>query len=371
MASKRDYYEVLGLAKNADDAAIKSAYKKLALKFHPDKNPGDKSAEEKFKEAAEAYDVLSTSEKRAQYDRFGHEGLRASAGNGGGAGFSNFEDIFSAFGDIFGGDGSRRGRRRGGPPAGEDMQVALPLTLNEIASGVTKKIKLRRFNPCKTCSALGGSGSQTCSTCGGQGQVRQVQSSLFGQMVNVTSCPRCEGMGTIVRDRCHDCQGTGRIRGEVTVSVDVPPGVSEGNYITIRGEGHAGPNGGEQGDVIVVLQEKSHDKFKREGIDLHASVEVPYTTLALGGEIRVSTLEEEVNLKIPAGTQSGEMLRLRDKGLPELNGRTKGSLYFKMHIHTPKSLSSREKELLKELEQIEQQERPRSFFENMKAMFNG
>jgi molecular chaperone DnaJ len=373
MADKRDYYEVLGLAKGADTAAIKSAYKKLAVKFHPDKNPGDKAAEEKFKEASEAYGVLSDEQKRAQYDRFGHAGLNMGGG-GGQQGFSNFEDIFSAFGDIFGGDFFGRGqsrRGRSGPPRGQDLQLSLKLELKEIATGVTKKIKLRRYNSCEVCSGAGGSGKQQCGTCGGVGQVRQVQSSFFGQVVNVTTCPHCEGMGTRIKDKCGSCEGNGRTLGEVTLSVDIPAGVEEGNYLTLRGEGHRGPQGGPSGDLLVAIREKEDSFFERRGTDLHCTVEVPFTTMALGGEIRVPTLDGEVEMKVPAGTQSETPMRLRGKGLPPLQGTTRGSQYVKLHVHTPEKLGARETELLKELHTLWAESEPgASFLDKAKSFFS-
>jgi len=359
MASKRDYYEILGVSKDASVDAIKSAYKKLAIKYHPDKNPGDKEAEEKFKEASEAYGVLSDSEKRAQYDRFGHAGMNGGGGFGGAQGFSNFEDIFSAFGDIFGGGfggmgGGRGSRGRSGPPRGADLQVQLTLTLNEIATGVTKKIQLKRQGRCKTCDGAGGTGKQACGTCGGQGQVRRVQNSFFGQVVNVTTCPDCAGQGQRIKSPCKDCHGQGRRQEEVTIPIEIPPGIEEGQYLTMRGEGHRGPNGGAAGDLIVILHEARDERFERRGLDLHAEAAMPYTTAALGGAIRVATLEGVVELKIPAGTQSGKLMRLRGKGLPELHGGARGDLYVKVDVSVPEKVSGREAELLKELRQIEE-----------------
>ena len=374
MAAKRDYYEVLGVSKDADASAIKSAYKKLAIKFHPDKNPGDKQAEDKFKESAEAYGVLSDAEKKAQYDRFGHEGL--NMGGGGPQGFSNFEDIFSAFGDVFGGDffgrgtggGSRRGRA--GPPRGQDLQIALTLNLKEIASGVAKKIKLKRHNKCGVCDGAGGTGKKTCATCGGVGQVRRVQNSFFGQVVNVTACPDCSGVGQIIQSRCASCGGEGRAVEEVTITVDIPAGVEEGQYLTLRGEGSRGPQGGAAGDLLVAIREEKDAFYERRGTDLYCSVEVPFTTMALGGDIRVPTLEGEVDLKVPAGTQSEKLMRLRGKGLPELNGGGRGNLYVKLHVHTPENLSGRETELLGELQKIWEGQGKGGFKEKAKSFFS-
>ena len=372
MAAKRDYYEVLGVVKDVDLAAIKAAYKKLAVKFHPDKNPGNKEAEESFKEAAEAYSVLGDEQKRAQFDRFGHAGLQG--GQGGGEGFSNFEDIFSAFGDVFGGDFFGRqqrggGRGRGGPPRGQDAQISLTINLPEVATGVTKKVKIKRYNKCGTCAGQGGKDKVTCTVCAGQGQVRQVQSSFFGQVVNVTSCPECLGSGSNIKIKCTACHGAGRVQEEVTLSIDVPAGVEESNYLTLRGEGHAGPNGGASGDLIVAIKEAKDEYFERRGVDLYCQVEVPYTAVALGGDIRVQTIEGEVDLKIPAGTQSEKLMRLRNKGLPDLHGHQKGSQYVKIHVHTPDNLTTREIELLKELENVQEKDHPKSFFQKAKTFF--
>ncbi len=371
MAAKRDYYEVLGVQKDADVAAIKSAYKKQAVKHHPDKNPDNKDAEEKFKEAAEAYSVLGDAQKRAQYDRFGHAGMQG--GQGGAEGFSNFEDIFSAFGDVFGGGDifgrNQRGRGRGGPPRGQDAQIALTITLPEISAGVTKKVKLKRFNKCAPCAGQGGKDKLGCQVCGGAGQVRQVQSSFFGQIVNVISCPECNGLGSTIKTKCPVCRGAGRNQEEVTLSIDVPAGVEESNYLTLRGEGHAGPSGGPSGDLIVAIKEAKDDYFERRGVDLYCQVEVPYTAVALGGDIRVRTIDGEVDLKIPAGTQSEKLMRLRNKGLPDLQGQHKGSQYVKIHVHTPENLSSEEIELLKELEKVQEKDHPKSFFQKARTFF--
>ena len=373
MATKRDYYEVLCISKDADGNTIKASYKKLAIKYHPDKNPGDKTAEESFKEAAEAYGVLSDAQKKAQYDRFGHAAL--GQGGGGGEGYSSFEDIFSAFGDIFGGDffGGRGGRRggRSGPPRGQDLQIQLSLTLADIATGVTKKVKLKRYNTCKTCTGEGGTGKQNCGTCGGMGQVRQVQNSFFGQVVNVATCPHCQGAGSTVKSKCKDCEGAGRLMEEVQISIDIPAGIEESNYLTLRGEGHRGPNGGAAGDLLVAIKEQRDEYFERRGNDLHCTVELPFTTLSLGGDARVKTIEGEVDLKIPEGSQSEKVLRLKGKGLPDLNGGLRGSLFVKLHCHTPSDMSVKEIELLKELQKIWTEKPNPTFFEKAKQFFGG
>jgi molecular chaperone DnaJ len=301
--------------------------------------------------------VLSDETKKAQYDRFGHAGMNGAGagGFGGGQGFSNFEDIFSSFGDIFGGGeafGGGRRRGRSGPPRGADLQIQLTLTLAEIATGVTKKIQLKRYGKCKTCDGVGGTGKETCGTCAGQGQVRRVQNSFFGQVVNVTACPDCAGQGQRIKSPCKDCRGAGRVQEEVTIPIDIPAGIEEGQYLTMRGEGHRGPNGGGAGDLMVVLHEARDARFERRGLELHSDAHIPFTTAALGGAVRVATLEGQVELKIPAGTQGGKLMRLRGKGMPELHGGARGDLYVKIDVQVPEKLGARETELLKELQSI-------------------
>lgn len=375
--SKRDFYEILGVGKSADKNELKRAYKKLAIKYHPDKNPDNKEAEEKFKEAAEAYDVLSDDQKRANYDRFGHD-APGGFGGGGGGGFQGMDDIFSHFGDIFGDFGFSNGggrRRRGpqGPPPGKDLQIRLTLTLKEIAEGVTKKVKIKRQRSCGSCAGAGGTGKSTCSTCGGQGQVRQMTQSLFGQMVNVTTCPTCQGSGSSIKDRCGSCAGEGRVKEESTIEIKVPAGVAEGNYLTLRGEGDAGRMGGPAGDIIAVIHEKEDGFYQRDGADLHCEVKVPYTKLVLGGKVKIPTLHEDVEIKVAAGTQPGQKFRIRDKGLPELNASFKGSLYVKIDVLVPEKLSSEERDLIEKLAELQQEgekEREKSFFESFKELFS-
>ena len=377
MATKRDFYEILGIPKDASDDQIKSAYKKLAIKLHPDKNPGDKAAEEKFKEAAEAYDVLRDSEKRAQYDRFGHAAFEGPQGGGGfQGGFSSMDDIFSRFSDIFGdamfgGMFGGGGGRRGGPQKGQDLQVRVRLTLDEIAEGVTKKIKLRRLEECHACHGAGGKGKRTCPTCGGLGQVKQVSQSLFGQMINVVSCPKCAGQGSTFEEACRVCEGSGLERREATVSVQIPAGVAEGNYLTLRGEGHRGPRGGNPGDILVLVEEAEHEMFHRDGQNLYAEARLPFTTAALGGSIRIPTLEGDVDLKIPAGTQGEKVFALRGKGLPGLHGRGKGDLFVRIQIRVPEKVSGRQKELIEELRATEEGTgSEKTFFDKVKDIFN-
>lgn len=360
--NKRDYYEILGVAKGATADEIKSAYRKMAMKYHPDRNPGDKEAEEKFKEASEAYEVLADETKRKRYDQFGHQGMR------GGQDFhqySNINDIFSQFGDIFGsafggggfedffGGGQRRGnqRRSVGQP-GSDLKIRLALTLEEIATGVEKTLKIKRQRPCETCSGSGakaGSGHSTCPTCQGQGEVRQVSRSMFGQFVNISVCSNCGGSGQIIKDQCGTCHGEGRIQGETTLKVNVPAGVSTGNYIPIRGKGNAGRRGGEAGDVMVVIEEQEHQHFRREGDDIVYNLTISFPDAALGGEVEVPTLTGTASLSIEPGTQPGTVLRMRDKGIPHLNSYGKGDQLVVVNVYIPNKLNSKEKELMREL----------------------
>jgi molecular chaperone DnaJ len=363
MSEKRDYYEVLGVAKTASAEEIKHAYKKLAIKYHPDKNPGNKEAEEKFKEAAEAYEVLSDSQKRANYDQFGHDMPGAGAGGfGGGQGFSSFEDIFSQFGDIFGGGGfggfsggGRRSssRRKSGPPRGQDLQIKIALSYKEILEGVTKKVRIKRYAPCTDCNGKGGSDVKTCPTCGGAGKVRRVTQSFF-QMVTESVCPDCNGTGEKIAHPCPHCHGEGRVIEEETISIKIPQGVAEGQYLNLRGEGHCGPNGGPSGDLLVVIAEKKDSFYTRDSEDLRCSIDVPIHKLALGGTQRIPTLDGgEVSIKIAAGTQPGSTFRLREQGLPPLNGKgDRGNLFVDVKAQIPTDLSAREKELYKELAEI-------------------
>jgi len=374
MATKRDYYEVLGVAKDASDEELKRAYKKLATKYHPDKNPGDKEAEEKFKEAAEAFDVLSNKEKRSQYDRFGHDAPGA-AGFGGG-GFS-FEDIFSQFGDIFGGGfgfNSGRSPQKAGPPRGQDLQIKVALSYKEILDGVTKKVRIKRYIPCTSCNAKGGTGLSTCGTCSGTGRVRRVTQSFF-QMVSESVCPTCNGMGETIQTPCSVCHGNGRVLKEDTISIKIPAGVAEGQYINMRGEGHAGPRGGASGDLLVVISEKQDDFYSREGNDLHCEIKVPIHRLVLGGTQRIPTLDgNEINIKITSGTQVGSILRLKEQGLNALHGRGgRGSLFVKIQADIPQNPSSKEKQLYQEIAALRKDEEEieeKSFFQKIKKRFS-
>jgi molecular chaperone DnaJ len=360
--AKRDYYEVLGVERDADAEAIKRAYRKLAVQFHPDKNPDDKSAEEKFKEATEAYEVLRDGEKRGAYDRFGHSGLNGPGGGGfGGGGGMEFDlsDALrafmrdfggSAFGDIFGEGGGRRRDARG-----RDLQVRVRLTLEEIAHGATKTIKLKRQVPCSRCKGSGaapGSEPQTCPQCGGQGQVRRVQRTLLGQFMNIVTCPNCHGQGRVIARPCEDCSGSGTLRGEQTLEVKIPVGVSGGNYLTLRGQGDAGERGAAPGDVYVVVDEIEHALFERHGDDLLIEVPVGLADLALGAKVEVPTIDGKVSLKVPPGTQSHKIFRMRGKGIPHLHGQGRGDQLVRILAHTPHELNKDEKQLLERLREL-------------------
>ncbi len=360
----RDYYEVLGVSRDATQEEIKKAYRKLALKYHPDRNPGNKEAEQKFKEAAEAYAVLSDEEKRAQYDRFGHAGLKGSNG-GPFTGFrdmgiedifSQFQDIFGDFGgfsDLFGGGTRTRGATRS---RGSDLKIRLKLTLEEIATGVSKKLKIKRWETCQACGGSGAADSSSitvCDTCQGAGRVRHVSRSFFGQFINEQICPQCGGTGKMIRNPCRVCHGEGRVKTDAVITAKIPAGVSTGNYLTLRGEGNAGPQGGPPGDLIVLIEEKEHPLFVRQDDDIYLEVEIPLHIAVNGGNIEVPTLQGRVKLKIAPGTQSGKFLRLRGKGIPHLKSHYVGDQYVRIQVRIPTNLSRREKELFNELEKIE------------------
>lgn len=383
----RDYYEILGVERNASDADIKRAYRKLALKYHPDRNPDDKEAETKFKEAAEAYEILSSPEKRQRYDRYGHQGVR---GNGaGGAGFQDINDIFSAFSDIFGSSGSifdevfgggrPRSRRRNGR-AGGDLRIKLPLTLTEISEGTEKKIKVRKFVKCDPCSGSGAEagkeGYSSCPTCQGSGEVRQVTRSVFGQFVNVQTCPTCQGEGRIINDRCKSCNGEGRQKGEETITITVPPGVLEGNYLTLRGAGNAGIRGGATGDLRVEIEEVSNEYFTREGLDIYYDLYISFPDAALGTEVEVPTLKGRARLDIDSGMQSGKILRMRGRGLPELNGNRRGDQMVRINVWTPQHLTEEERDFFEKYRESpsftpkpDKEDDKRSFFSKVKDVF--
>ncbi len=381
--AKRDYYEVLGLGRDASDGDIKSAYRKLALKYHPDRNQGDEGAEAKFKEASEAYEVLSDGNRKAAYDQYGHAGVEGNFGSGGfqWSDFTHatdFEDIFGdIFGSFFGGGGRRRQRGPSGPPPGRDLKIAIDLTLEEIAKGVEKKINLSRQEECGTCGGSGAAGSSTpatCQTCRGVGQVQQVSRSLFGQSVTVTTCPTCSGQGTTISDPCRDCRGEGTQRTTTTLTVKIPAGVSNGNYIPLRGQGDTGQRGGPAGDCLVFIQEKEHEDFTRDGNDVLYRLPVSITQAALGADVQVPTLHGNVKMKVHEGTQSGSVFRLRGKGIPDVDGRGVGDQLVEVVVWTPTRTTPDERKLLQDLESIQRQRADsegKSFFDKMLETFGG
>jgi molecular chaperone DnaJ len=384
--AKRDYYDVLGVSKSASADEIKKAYRKLAIKYHPDKNPDDKAAEDKFKEAAEAYEVLSNAEKKQRYDQFGHAGA-GQGGFGGGAGHMNMEDIFSQFGDIFGGGGgspfdsffgggqSTRGGRR--VARGSNLRIKVKLTLEEIAKGVEKKIKVNKQVVCQSCSGSGAkdkSSVSTCRTCGGSGAVRRVTNTILGQMQTTSTCPTCNGEGSEITAKCGTCHGEGLSRGEETISIQIPAGVSEGMQLSMSGKGNAAPRGGVPGDLIILIEEIEHETLKRDGFNIVYDLYISFADAALGASVEVPTIDGKAKLKIDAGTQAGKILRLKGKGIPEVNSYHRGDELIYVNIWTPKALSKEERELLEKL-QTSPNFKPqpgkgeKSFFERMKEYF--
>lgn len=359
---KRDYYEVLGVSKSADATEIKKAYRKLALKYHPDKNPGDKEAEEKFKEAAEAYDVLSNEEKRRRYDQFGHAGV-GGAGQGGFGGGMSMDDIFSQFGDIFGSFGgfSGFGGFGGGRSArrvnrGTNLRVKVKMNLQEIATGIEKKIKVKKYVACQHCNGTGakdGKSYSTCSTCKGSGQVTRVQNTILGAMQTTSTCPTCEGEGKIINEKCIFCNGEGVLMSEEVISINIPAGVGEGMQLSLSGKGNAARRGGVNGDLIVLIEEEEHPELVRDGNDLLYNVFIGYPEAVLGETVEIPTIEGKVKVKIEAGTQPGKILRLRGKGLPDVNGYGKGDLLAKVNVWIPKNLSKDEKKLVEKMKEAE------------------
>jgi molecular chaperone DnaJ len=378
-----DYYDVLGVDSDASQEEIKKAYRKKAMEYHPDRNPDDPEAEKKFKEASEAYDVLSDPDTRQRYDRYGHAGLGQDGGGrrGGARGFHDVEDIFSAFDDIFGGGARQRSRRQRGRP-GSDLRVTLPLTLEEIAEGTEKEIKVRKFLECETCDGTGAEGGMEgenyvmCPKCDGTGEVRQVSRSVFGQFVNVQACPQCNGEGRIVENPCGECGGEGRIEGEETIAVTVPAGVMEGNYLTISDAGNAGKRGGVPGDLRIEIKEEPHDHFVRDGLDIYHDVYLSFPEAALGTEVEVPTLEGRARLEVDPGVQAGKILRMRNRGIPDLEGTGTGDQMIRIHVWTPQDLSEEQRETLEELQQHDafqpQPDEPnteKSFFSRVSDVF--
>jgi molecular chaperone DnaJ len=379
---KRDYYEILGVAKNANEAELKKAYRQMALKYHPDKNPGNKEAEDKFKEAAEAYEVLSDPQKRQKYDQFGHAGVGSASGFGGGG--MNMDDIFSHFGDIFGdmfgggfssrGGGGQRGRRVN---KGSNLRVKVKLTLEEIAKGVEKKIKVNKFVSCDEChgsGAKGGSSYTRCSTCHGTGQVTRVTSTFLGQMQTASVCPQCGGEGQIITDKCNTCFGNGVVKGEEVISLNIPAGVAEGMQLSVSGKGNAAARGGIAGDLIVVIEEQEHPELMRDGDNLLYEHYITFPEAAMGTSIEVPTVDGKARVKIEQGTQAGKVLRLKGKGLPSLNSYSRGDLLVSINVWTPQNLTKEERAMLEKL-QASQNFKPhpgkkdKNFFERMREMF--
>lgn len=387
--AKRDYYDILGVGKSASADEIKKAYRKTAMKHHPDRNEGDKAAEEKFKEAAEAYEVLSDENKKARYDRFGHAGVNGQGGFSGGGGMS-MDDIFEHFGDIFGGGGSPfgdifgRGRSSSGSgrtsrgTRGSNLRVKVKLTLEEIAEGVTKKIKVKKYNSCDSCSGSGAKDSSSfssCGTCGGHGVVRKVTNTILGQMQTTTTCPSCNGNGQTITQKCGSCKGDGRTYGEETIDINIPAGVTDSMQLTMDGAGNAGERGGSAGGLIINIEEKQHDELRRDGNNVVYPLFINFVDAALGTKAEVPTLSGKARINIPAGTQAGKIFRLKGKGIPSVNSYGTGDQLIDVNIWTPKKLSKKEKELLQELKespnfQPNPNKEDRSFFDRMRDFFD-
>ena len=384
MADKRDYYEVLGLKKGASDDEIKKAFRKMAMKYHPDKNPGDKEAEEKFKEVNEAYAVLSDPDKKNKYDRFGHAGVDPNAGFGGGGGgfggFGGFEDIFDMFGGAFGGGfggfGGGGRSRRNGPRKGSDLQKAITIDFKEAAFGAKKQIRINKYVKCKTCGGTGaepGTSKKTCPTCGGSGEVRTAQRTPLGTFQSVSPCSDCNGTGEINESPCKDCGGTGKIRDNVTISVNIPAGVDNESVIPIKGQGEPGINGGPDGDLYIVINVEPHPLFERRGQDLWLEIPITFDQAALGDEIIVPTLEEKVSYKVPAGTQPGTVFRLKNKGIKSVRGNRKGDLYVRVTLEVPTKLNSKQKKAIEAMGKAvgsECYQKKSSFLDSIKEFFS-
>ena len=379
--AKRDYYEVLGVAKGDDDNKIKKAYRKKAMKYHPDQNPDDKEAEEKFKEAAEAYDVLSDPQKRARYDQMGHRAFEQGGGFGGGG--MTMEDIMEQFGGMFGGAGGGGffgggARRQPRGERGSNLRIKVALSLEEISTGVTKRIKVKRQKQCDVCDGSGAKDStavETCKTCGGAGVVRQVRSTFLGQMATTTTCPTCSGSGKQIKDNCNNCKGEGRVYGEDTIEVNIPAGVEEGQQLSMRGKGNAGRRGGPAGDLLINIEEKPHESLQRDGQKVIYDLHLNFADAALGTSVEVPTITGKVKIKIPAGTQAGKILRLRGKGLPALQAYGTGDQLIHVNIYTPKKLTAEETELLERMRDMKNfqpklEKGDKGFFERMKEYFS-
>ena len=388
--AKRDYYDILGVQRNANADEIKKAYRKMAIKYHPDKNPGDKQAEESFKEAASAYEVLSNADKKKRYDQYGHAANAGSAAGGGyGGGSMNMDDIFSQFGDVFGGGGggspfdsffgggaqqSRSGRR---VSRGSNLRIKVKLTLEEIAKGTEKKVKVNKQIICDTCDGTGAkdkSSFNTCHTCGGAGSVRRVTNTILGQMQTTSTCPTCNGEGSEITSKCNTCHGDGLVRGEETITINIPAGVSEGMQLSMSGKGNAAPRGGVPGDLIILIEELPHESLKREGNNVIYDLHISFIDAAIGSSVEVPTIDGKAKIKIEPGTQGGKILRLKAKGVPEVNSYHRGDQLVYVNIWTPKALNKDERDLLEQLQDSpnfkpQPGKNEKSFFERMKEYF--
>ncbi len=385
--AKRDFYDILGVDRNADEASIKKAYRSVAMKYHPDRNPGNKEAEEKFKEAAEAYEVLSDADKKARYDRYGHAGVDPNGGFGGGGGHMNMDDIFRQFGDIFSdspfeaffgqskGGGGRGGQSQG--QKGSNLRINVPLTLEEIHSGTSKRIKVKKQVACSTCRGSGAkdaSSVRTCSTCNGSGYVRQIRNTFLGQMQTTSACPTCNGSGQMVTANCNACKGEGRVYGEEMIDIDIPAGVEQDMQLSMRGKGNAGLKGGPNGDLLIHIKENPHEHLERDGQNLVYELFINFADAALGSSVEVPTLSGPVKIKIPPGTQSGKIFRLQGKGLPSVQSYNHGDQLIHVNIWTPKTLNEEEKLVLERMRHLPNFEpKPgkteRGFFEKMRDYF--
>ncbi len=385
MSAKRDFYEILGVSKNASQEEIKKAYRKVAMQFHPDRNPGDKQSEEKFKEAAEAYEILSDHDKRAQYDRFGHNAF--GPGRGAQSHHMNMDDIFSQFGDIFGDDnmfgnffggggGRSRGRSRG--VRGSNLRIKLKVNFEEIAKGASKTVKVKKYISCNTCNGSGAkdkNSTQTCSTCGGNGQVRKVQNTFLGQMQTVTTCPTCNGEGTTITNKCTACKGEGRVYGEETVNLEIPGGVQDGMQLSMSGKGNVGERGGPPGDLIILIEEEPHAHLHREGLNVAFDLYISFPDAVFGTQVEVPTIDGRAKIKIPPGTQSGKIFRLKGKGFPSINSHEKGDELIHVNVWTPQNVTTEEKHTLEKMQtsqsfQPKPDKNDKSFWERIRETFS-
>ena len=378
MAEKRDYYEVLGVDKSASEADIKKAFRKAAMKYHPDRNPDNKEAEAKFKECNEAYEVLSDKDKRAKYDRFGHAGVDPNFGAGaggsglGGGGFGGFEDIFSdLFGGGFGGFGGG-GARRNGPKRGRDIQQIIDVSFEEAAFGTKRKLNITKTEQCETCKGTGakpGTSAEKCTLCNGTGQTVQQQRTMFGYTNVVSTCPHCKGTGQIIKEPCKDCRGTGKVRKQKTIEVSIPAGIDNGQTIQISGAGDPGERGGPNGDLLITVRVRPHQVFEREGFNVYMDVPISMVQAALGTTLKIPTLDGMGELKIPEGTQTDATFRVRGKGIPYMQGTGRGDMLVTVKVEIPKNLSQKQKDLLREFEDDKNYKQKKSFFNKIKDLF--